>query len=155
MSKILDEYLSAAELARQLNRAPATLERWRKRRIGPAPTMVGLHKISTVQVWLQAQERTPVLGQSGRVTGAMKSPSFSWPVAARIWRPSCGEEMPPLTLILKRSKTGSSLDGKSGASAHAAERAWTVEVLNAQVHLDLEVGLTALAVQELGQPLRM
>ena len=42
MSKILDEYLGAAEFARQLNRAPATLERWRKRRIGPAPTMVGL-----------------------------------------------------------------------------------------------------------------
>jgi hypothetical protein len=53
----------AAELARQLNRAPATLERWRKRRIGPAPTMVGktpYYKMSTVQAWLQAQERTPV-----------------------------------------------------------------------------------------------
>lgn len=53
----------------------------------------------------------------------MKSPSFSWPVAARIWRPSCGEEMPPLTLILKPGREVlQSIAGGFGSVFHGARK---------------------------------
>jgi transcriptional regulator GlxA family with amidase domain len=62
MSQILSEYVSAAELAQHLSLSEATLERWRRRHIGPAPTFVGkkpMYRISTAHEWLKAQERTP------------------------------------------------------------------------------------------------
>jgi hypothetical protein len=76
-SEILDARLiSESELAQQLNRCCATVERWRKRGIGPAPTMIGkrpMYRIETVRAWLLAQERRPSPPQkSGRVTGHMQ-----------------------------------------------------------------------------------
>jgi hypothetical protein len=72
-SEILDiKLISEAELARQLDRCLATVERWRKRGIGPAPTMIGkkpMYRIETVRQWLLEQERQPSPRKPGRVTG--------------------------------------------------------------------------------------
>lgn len=68
--------ISEIELARQLGRHPATLERWRKRGIGPAPTMLGktpMYRIETVRAWLLAQEHLPSPPRkAGRITGHMQ-----------------------------------------------------------------------------------
>jgi hypothetical protein len=60
MSRILSEYVTAAELAPERGRSEATLERWRKRRITPAPTHIGIgkspmYRIETVHAWLDAR----------------------------------------------------------------------------------------------------
>jgi hypothetical protein len=70
--------ISEFELAQQLGRHPATLERWRKRGIGPAPTMLGktpMYRIETVRAWLLAQERQPLPHKAGRVTGHTQLPA--------------------------------------------------------------------------------
>lgn len=146
---------SAGELA---GRAAVGLEQERLRLVGKPRAVDGrpYHKISTVQAWLQAQERTPVPGQSGRVTGRNE--------IAIVLMASCG---PDLETFVRRGDAAlnphlETLESRIFAGrevrcigTRSREKAWTVEVLNAQVPLDLEVGLTALAVQELGQPLRM
>jgi IS30 family transposase len=63
--------ISELELARQLDRHPATLERWRKRGTGPAPTMIGktpMYRVATVSAWLLAQERQRLPHKAGRHT---------------------------------------------------------------------------------------
>ena len=57
---VLDDYLTEADLARELDKSKRTLERWRRLRIGPTPTTVGnriLYAISDVQIWLRAQRQ--------------------------------------------------------------------------------------------------
>jgi len=69
---ILDDYLSEAQLAKELNRNPATLVRWRKKQIGPPFTMLGksvFYSRESVLVWLKKQEVSPPEKHAGRVTG--------------------------------------------------------------------------------------
>jgi hypothetical protein len=72
-SEILDlRLISEAELAQQLDRWPATIERWRKRGTGPAVTMIGktpMYRVETVRQWLLEQERQPSPHKAGRVIG--------------------------------------------------------------------------------------
>ena len=56
-------FIFEAELARQLSRCRATLERWRMRGIGPSAD-------DDVQRWISAQEgQPPPPRKDGRVTG--------------------------------------------------------------------------------------
>jgi hypothetical protein len=69
---ILDDYLSEAQLAKELNRNPATLVRWRKKQIGPPFTMLGksvYYRKESVLEWLKKQEVSPPEKHSGRQTG--------------------------------------------------------------------------------------
>jgi hypothetical protein len=57
---ILDDYLTAAELAAELNLALITLSRWRMLKVGPPVTKVGkkvLYKRSSAREWLASQEQ--------------------------------------------------------------------------------------------------
>lgn len=57
---VLADYLTEAELARELDKSKRTLERWRRLRIGPTPTICGnkiLYAITDVRIWLRAQRR--------------------------------------------------------------------------------------------------
>ncbi len=57
---VLDDYLTEADLARELDKSKRTLERWRRLRIGPIPTICGnkiLYAISDVRIWLRAQRQ--------------------------------------------------------------------------------------------------
>ena len=57
---LLSQYLDRVETARELNRSPRTLDRWSALGIGPPRTHVGrqiFYKKSSVQKWLEAQER--------------------------------------------------------------------------------------------------
>jgi hypothetical protein len=59
---LLSGHITQAELARQLGKRPSTLERWRRKRIGPAVTYNGktpIYKIASVQAWLQSREVDP------------------------------------------------------------------------------------------------
>ena len=59
-TEILDDYLTEPVLAAQLGKSERTLQRWRRLRIGPTPTIVGnkiLYAIDDVRTWLQAQRR--------------------------------------------------------------------------------------------------
>jgi hypothetical protein len=54
---LLAGYLSENELAKELRRDPATLARWRKRRIGPPFVMNGrlpFYNIEAARAWLAA-----------------------------------------------------------------------------------------------------
>ncbi len=58
--EILADYLTQAELAKQVDRSIRTLERWHRLRVGPVPTVIGkqkLYHIDDVRVWLKAQRR--------------------------------------------------------------------------------------------------
>lgn len=57
---ILDDYLTKADLAAQLDISPRTLERWARLRTGPAVTKVGvavLYHRADLAEWLKAQCR--------------------------------------------------------------------------------------------------
>ena len=57
---VLDGYLTEAELARELDRSKRTLERWRRLRTGPIPTICGnkvLYAVADVRTWLRAQRQ--------------------------------------------------------------------------------------------------
>ena len=57
---ILDEYLTERDLASQLGKCERTLQRWRRLRIGPTPTILGnrvLYAVADVRAWLRAQRR--------------------------------------------------------------------------------------------------
>ncbi len=57
---VLDDYLTEAELARELDRSKRTLERWRRLRTGPVPTICGnkvLYAVDDVRKWLRAQRQ--------------------------------------------------------------------------------------------------
>jgi Helix-turn-helix domain len=60
IKRLLGEYLTEDNLARELNRTPRTIKRWRAERTGPAATFIGnsvfYHKDS-VREWLRSQER--------------------------------------------------------------------------------------------------
>ncbi len=59
-TEILDDYLTEPALAEQLGKSERTLQRWRRLRIGPTPTIVGnkcLYAIEDVRGWLQAQRQ--------------------------------------------------------------------------------------------------
>ena len=58
--EILDDYLTERALARQLDKSKRTLERWRRLRIGPTPTILGnriLYSVADVRAWLRAQRQ--------------------------------------------------------------------------------------------------
>jgi hypothetical protein len=58
--EVLDNYVTEADLARQLGKSERTLQRWRRLRIGPAATLVGnriLYDVHDVRAWLRAQRQ--------------------------------------------------------------------------------------------------
>ena len=58
--RILDGYLSEAELAAEINRSVVLLRLWRRKGTGPAFVRVGktpYYKIESVRRWIDAQER--------------------------------------------------------------------------------------------------
>ncbi len=57
---ILDNYLTEHALALQLGKCERTLQRWRRLRIGPTPTILGnrvLYAVADVRAWLRAQRQ--------------------------------------------------------------------------------------------------
>lgn len=59
-TEILDGYLTEHALARQLYKSERTLQRWRRLRIGPTPTLVGnriLYEVDDVRAWLRSQRQ--------------------------------------------------------------------------------------------------
>lgn len=59
MSGVLGNYLTTNELAAELKRSPATISRWRRLRIGPAPTNLHgrvLYDLADVRSWIEAQK---------------------------------------------------------------------------------------------------
>jgi len=56
---LLSDYLSREDLARELEVTLRTVDEWRERKTGPAPTRVGRqirYKRSTVVAWLESRE---------------------------------------------------------------------------------------------------
>ena len=67
---ILSDYLSEAEVAKQLGKSPRTLGRWRMLRIGPPPTMIGreiFYRIDAIHEWLKSRETKMVRERSRKV----------------------------------------------------------------------------------------
>ncbi len=61
-TEILDDYLTEHALARQLDKSERTLQRWRRLRLGPTPTILGnrvLYAVTDVRVWLREQRCEP------------------------------------------------------------------------------------------------
>ena len=59
-TEILVDYVSEHDLAAQLGKGVRTLQRWRRLRIGPTPTIVGnrvLYAVEDVKIWLRAQRQ--------------------------------------------------------------------------------------------------
>ena len=59
-TEILDDYLTELVLAEQFDKSERTLQRWRRLRIGPTPTIVGnkvLYAVDDVKAWLRAQRQ--------------------------------------------------------------------------------------------------
>ena len=59
-TEILDDYLTEHALARQLDKSERTLQRWRRLRIGPVPTICGnkiLYAVDDVRTWLRGQRQ--------------------------------------------------------------------------------------------------
>ena len=59
-TEILDDYLTEHALALQLDKSERTLQRWRRLRIGPVPTICGnrvLYAVDDVRAWLRAQRQ--------------------------------------------------------------------------------------------------
>jgi hypothetical protein len=59
---ILADYLTPAQLAKQLGRCEETLKRWRRLRVGPPVTRIGVqpyYSRTGVAAWLQAREQKP------------------------------------------------------------------------------------------------
>jgi Helix-turn-helix domain len=62
LSGVLTDYLSRADLARELGVNERTLDRWQRLHCGPPLTHVGrqiLYRKAAVREWLQSQERQP------------------------------------------------------------------------------------------------
>jgi hypothetical protein len=63
MTKLLENYLTEAETANELDKGVRTLQIWRAQRTGPAWTKVGktiLYSRDAILAWLKAQEQQPV-----------------------------------------------------------------------------------------------
>ena len=59
-TEILDDYLTEHALALQLDKSERTLQRWRRLRLGPTPTILGnriLYSVADVRAWLRAQRQ--------------------------------------------------------------------------------------------------
>ena len=57
---ILDDYVTEHALAVQFDKSERTLQRWRRLRIGPTPTIVGnkiLYAVDDVRTWLREQRQ--------------------------------------------------------------------------------------------------
>ena len=68
MNNLLTDYVSRAELAKQLGNSERTLIRWEEKRIGPPVTKVGravLYHVPSVLNWLQSQGK-PMTRARGR-----------------------------------------------------------------------------------------
>jgi helix-turn-helix protein len=62
-SKLLDNYMTEADLAAELDKGVRTLQIWRARRTGPAWTKNGktiLYSREAILAWLKSQEQQPV-----------------------------------------------------------------------------------------------
>jgi hypothetical protein len=56
---LLAGYLSEGELAKQLKKTPRTLQRWRRRRVGPPVTLLGrvpYYRKEGVFAWMRDRE---------------------------------------------------------------------------------------------------
>ena len=63
VAKLLGEFLTRAEMAKDLGKSERTLERWDRLGIGPPVTRNGITPIYNVpraRAWLRAQEREAV-----------------------------------------------------------------------------------------------
>ena len=61
--RVLDGYISAEELATELNNSVRTLGRWDAQRTGPPRVLIGrkpYYRIHSVREWIIAQERRPL-----------------------------------------------------------------------------------------------
>jgi len=59
---LLTDYLTEAQLARELRKVPRTLQRWRRKRTGPPVTTLGrvpYYRKEGVRNWLLAREVHP------------------------------------------------------------------------------------------------
>lgn len=68
-AKLLDDWMSRDELARELSLSVDTLSRWETRRFGPPCVRVGrkvLYRRGAVQDWLVDQEKRAGRGKGGR-----------------------------------------------------------------------------------------
>ncbi len=57
---ILDDYVTEHALALQLDKSERTLQRWRRLRLGPTPTILGnrvLYQVDDVLAWLRKQRQ--------------------------------------------------------------------------------------------------
>jgi hypothetical protein len=62
-SSLLSEYLTKAQLAKELRKSERTLDRWHNLRIGPPRVIIGrtvLYRIDAVLDWLKSRERSEV-----------------------------------------------------------------------------------------------
>jgi hypothetical protein len=60
---LLEDYLTEPELAKELKKSERTVQRWRKKRVGPPYTLNGetvLYHIESAKTWLKAGEINPV-----------------------------------------------------------------------------------------------
>jgi hypothetical protein len=63
MTKLLENYLTEAATAAELDKGVRTLQIWRARRVGPAWTKNGktiLYSRDAILAWLKSQEQQPV-----------------------------------------------------------------------------------------------
>ena len=63
MTKLLENYLTEAAAATELDKGVRTLQIWRAQRTGPAWTKVGkttLYSRDAILAWLKSQEQQPV-----------------------------------------------------------------------------------------------
>ena len=66
--KLLDDFLSEKEFAKELGVSPRTLRNWRQLRVGPPFVTIGKrinYRRASGLAWLESQEHKP-LGKQGR-----------------------------------------------------------------------------------------
>ena len=86
VAKLLGEFLTRAEMAKDLGKSVRTLERWDRLGIGPPVTRNGitpLYNVDSARAWLRAQEREVPRLILGLVLFFLVAISAGQPVAAR------------------------------------------------------------------------
>ena len=71
---LLDDYLKASELAKELGLSRRTLDRWRWTRQGPPIVTIGkrvFYRKDSVREWLEGREQPMVREPQGRRKGGM------------------------------------------------------------------------------------
>lgn len=70
---VLTDFIAEAELADQLNVSIRSLREWRRRRQGPAATLIGrqiFYRAETVQNWLLSRQKRATRERAKRTTAA-------------------------------------------------------------------------------------